>query len=204
MSKKISKKPSRKIRKKNTNRLYHLSNFFLQAKTLIAIGIILILISGVYHVYEITKYSFTSSPIQEVKTQYKRLPKPVHITIENTDMNFSVAETVIQHGVWQIDNNGVSHLGISANPGEKGIIIMYGHNTLNRLGSLPFVSIGQHIFITTSDKKTHNYVIKKTQVVDPNDTKILTSQKGEVLLIYTCYGFADLQRFVVFAYPSTS
>ena len=204
MPKKISKKSPRKTRKKKISRFSRIFHFLSQTKTLIIIGILLILISGIYHIYEITKYSFTATPQIVVKAQQKRLPRPTHIVIANTTMNYPIVETVIQHGVWQISDDGASHLAISANPGENGTIIIYGHNTLARFGSLPYVSIGQHISLTTADNKTHEYVIQKTQVVDPNDTKILTSQKGEVLLLYTCYGFADLQRFVVLAYPAKS
>lgn len=200
-TKKILKKSIKKTRsslrkfskaiRKNTN----------QARTLIIIGIIFILISTIYHVYEITKYSFTTPPPQTIKAEQKRLPRPSYITIQGTDMSFPVFETVIQNGVWQIADNGASHLGISARPGENGAIIIYAHNTLVRFGSLPYVYPGQRVSLITQDKKDHEYVIRKTQIADPNDTKILTSQKGEVLIMYTCYGFADLQRFVVFAYP---
>ena len=191
---------------KQTKSLSHLSllspifQFINEGKLFIIIGVILLLVSGIYHVYEITKYSFTAPP-PPPKTAAKRPAIPTHIAIDQTTMDFPIFETVIQHGVWQVADDGASHLTISARPGENGTIIIYAHNLLSRFGSLPYVSIGQKVTITTADKKQHIYIIKKTQVVDPNDTKVLTSQKGEVLIMYTCYGFADLQRFVVFAYP---
>lgn len=203
MEKRKTTKKSSKKSKKNRSSLYFLkpiTAFLSTSKIYFIIGAILILISGSYHLYEITKYSFTAPPIEK-QTKIHRLPHPTHISIQYTDMDFSVVDTVIQHGVWQIADSGISHLGISANPGENGTIIIYGHNTLVRFGSLPFVSQGQEVTLTTADNKKHTYIIQKTEVVDPTDTKILTGQKGEVLLLYTCYGFADLQRFIVLAYP---
>lgn len=198
-SKKVAKKVRSSVRKPVVKLLRYIRKNADGTKLLFFVGIILILISGIYHLYEITKYSFTTPPpvIQTVK----QLPHPTYITIEGTSMSFPVYETVIQHGVWQIADDGASHLDISANPGENGTIIIYGHNTLIRFGSLPYVFQGQTVNLMTADNKIHSYIIQKTQVVDPTDTKVLTSQKGEVLIIYTCYGFADLQRFVVFAYP---
>jgi LPXTG-site transpeptidase (sortase) family protein len=193
---KRSLKKSKKVRRSLFSRFFQLIS---EGKLFIILGILLLLISGIYHVYEITKYSFTTPP--PVKTNIKRTPVPIHIAIDQTTMDFPIIETVIQHGVWQVADDGASHLNISARPGENGTIIIYAHNLLSRFGSLPYVSIGQKVTLTTADKKKHVYIIKKTQVVDPNDTKVLVSQKGEVLLMYTCYGFADLQRFMVFAYP---
>lgn len=194
------KKSSKKTVKKSLSPLSKILKFINEGKLFIIIGLLLLLISGIYHIYEITKYSFTTPPLAE-RSNVKRTAVPTHIAIDQTTMDFPVVETVIQHGVWQVADDGASHLNISARPGENGTIIIYAHNLLSRFGSLPYVSIGQKVTLTTADKKTHIYIIKKTQVVDPNDTKVLTSQKDEVLIMYTCYGFADLQRFVVFAYP---
>lgn len=151
--------------------------------------------------YEITKYSFTTPPPVQ-KKEVKRLPVPTFINIQGTAMVFPVFQTVIEHGVWQIAEDGASHLAASANPGENGTILIYAHNTLVRFGSLPYVYVGQQITLTTKDGKIHSYTVKKTMVVSPNQTNILFSQKGEVLVLYTCYGFADLERFVVFAFPN--
>lgn len=186
---------------KKTSPKHPIFRFLSSAKFYFILGTFLILISVVYHVYEITKYSFTATPTVDTAQQVQRKPLPMHIDIDQTTMDFPVVETVIQHGVWQVADNGVSHLGISARPGEDGAIIMYAHNLLDRFGSLPYVYIGQKVTITTADNKKYVYIIKKTQVVSPTDTKILTNQKGEVLILYTCYGFADLERFVVLAYP---
>lgn len=201
--KKYSKKVAKKVRSSIRKPVIKFSRYVRKnadaTKLLFAVGIILIVISSIYHIYEITKYSFTTPP--PIEKAIKRMPRPTYISIEGTTMSFPVEETVIQHGVWQIADDGISHLAISANPGENGTIILYGHNTLARFGSLPYVFQGQTVDLTTADNKVHSYTIQKTQVVDPTNTKVLTSQKGEVLILYTCYGFADLQRFVVFAYP---
>lgn len=176
---------------------------YLKTIIFFVIGFALVSMSITWHIYEITKYSFMTSPVVRSE-QEKRMPVPTYIRIVGTTMNFPVFQTSIQHGVWQIADNGASHLVISANPGENGTIIIYAHNTLVRFGSLPFVYKGQKIILTTQDGKTHTYAVGKTVVASPTDTEVLMSKKGEVLVLYTCYGFADLERFVVFAYPTKS
>lgn len=192
---------NKKSRRKSSKKKHSLPHVRLRTLLLFVLGIFLILLSVTWHIYEITKYSFTTPPPVQ-KKEIKRKPEPTFINIQGTSMAFPVFQTVIEHGVWQIADDGASHLALSANPGENGTILIYAHNTLVRFGSLPYVYIGQKITLTTKDGKTHTYTVKKTMVVSPNQTNILFSQKGEVLVLYTCYGFADLERFVVFAFPT--
>lgn len=164
------------------------------------IGISLILISLGWRAHEASKLSFYFHPAPRIDTALTN--RPTFITIKDLHILLPIQETAIDNGVWQIDDNGASHLSISARPGESGPIIIYAHNTNNRFGSLPYASLGEEILITTADGKNHVYKVTQTMTVDPHQTDILTNQKDETLILYTCTGFADLQRFVVFATPA--
>lgn len=125
---------------------------------------------------------------------------PTNIVIPSVQIDLPIFETAISHNTWEIASGGISHLSISARPNELGPIILYGHNTNDRFGPIRWLKVGEDIVITTKANKTHTYVITKTLDVSPNQTNIF-NQKDETLILYTCDGFADLERFIVLAKP---
>jgi len=131
----------------------------------------------------------------------KSFPAPTWISIPAVDMELPIIETAISGNTWGIAENGISHLDISARPNEDGPIILYGHNTDNRFGPIRWLSKGQEITITNAQNRSRQYTITKTLDVSPSEVSVLLSQKGETLILYTCDGFADLQRFIVIAKP---
>jgi len=167
------------------------------AKFFFIVGLTLLSIYGLWTVNQLTKYSFAYQPVAHASKK----GLPTFIAIKDNNIFLPVKETIIQNGVWQISGDGASHLATSSRPGENGTIIVYGHNTLAEFGSLPFISIGETIVVSTADGKTYTYTVTKTVVVDPTDVSVLKNQHGETLVLYTCYGFADLKRFVVVAKP---
>ena len=134
----------------------------------------------------------------EQKTPAKETASPTQIVIPKVGIDLLIEETVITNGIWQISVNGASHLAMSASPDQEGTIIMYGHNTNNRFGPIRWLTKGEKIEVKTSDGKKHMYVVSEIKKVAPDRMDIF-EQKGETLILYTCDGFADLQRFVVIA-----
>lgn len=143
-------------------------------------------------------YSFNSLPPQ---TKYSKNDSarisPARIKIAKINLDLPVIETKIQNGIWQIDKNGISHLQKSGVIGQNGNIILYGHNSWDRLGNLSKVSVGDSLEVIGSDDKRYYYIVQSTNVVSPSFVQILSPTGGQEVTIYTCYGFADLKRFVV-------
>jgi LPXTG-site transpeptidase (sortase) family protein len=127
--------------------------------------------------------------------------RPTRILIPSIDVNLPVYETDIVAGVWQIQHDGISHLMQSANPGIRGNIILYGHNSAERLRRLPELVDGQRIIITSEDGSDRMYLVQSTAVVRPNDMSVVAQTPEETLTLYTCYGLADSLRYVVTASP---
>ncbi len=175
------------------------SPHLLRIKIIFCLGILLLFISGIYYLQQLIQLSFFHQAI--VPTTIHLTARPTEIRIPKVQIDLPIYETVIANNIWQIADNGASHLAISAHPGEKGTDIIYGHNTNDRFGPIRWLNVGDTITITSADKKIYTYHITQISTVDPNKPTILTSQKGETLLLYTCTGFADLQRFVIVAKP---
>lgn len=166
---------------------------------MLGLGLFLIVIPSFFYVNEFIQLSFFTPKVPAIIQ--KNFARPIRLAIPAVTMDLPIEETAIVHNAWQIADSGVSHLSISARPGENGPIIIYGHNTNERLGPIRWLTIGQKIILTTQDGKTHIYTITKTREVSPDKTSLFFSEKGETLFLYTCDGFADLQRFVIIAKP---
>ena len=171
------------------------------SKILFIAGIFFLSASILWNLNQTIQLAFFTPKVTPVKNSYSI---PTQITINKINLNLNIEETAINNGIWQIAQNGASHLTISARPGEKGPIIIYAHNTNDRFGPIRWLSVGETIKLTTKDGKTHNYKISQTMDVQPDKLSIFTNAKNETLILYTCDGFADLQRFVLLAKPTTS
>ncbi|HEX8931906.1 MAG TPA: hypothetical protein VF810_02000, partial [Patescibacteria group bacterium] len=120
-------------RKKNSTKKSPLQKFTtlsMRTKALFIYGILFLGIALIWNLNQTIQLSFFTPHVIPVKKMYA-LPTELIITKVNLDL--PIEETAINHGIWQIASN-VSHLTISARPGEQGPIIMYGHNTNDRLG----------------------------------------------------------------------
>ncbi|MGH7245459.1 MAG: sortase, partial [Candidatus Levyibacteriota bacterium] len=151
----------------------------LRTKVLFLIGIFLVIIPGIFYTNEGIQLAFFTPKVPLIQ---KKLPPPISITIDNISLNLPIQEEAIYHGGWQIAGNAISHLNTSARPGENGPIILYAHNTNNRFGPIRWLQIGEKITIKTTDGKTHEYLIKKTEDVFPSQINLLTEVKGETLI----------------------
>ncbi len=171
----------------------------LVTKLLILFGGLLVLIPSLFYVNQTIQLAYFTPKVPHIT---RTLPPPTSISIAAISLELPIEEAGITNNAWGVSNQGASHLAISANPGEQGPIILYAHNTDDRFGPIRWLDTGKEILVTTADKKVHRYVVEKTAVVDPTQTKIFFSRHGETLYLYTCDGFADLKRFVVIALPT--
>jgi len=174
------------------------------ALLLIGIGIILLLVPGIFYLNQTIQLKFFTPTISQSRIISKNetpQPLPTALSIPAIKLSLPIGQTTFRNNSWGIYKDGASHLDISARPGEKGPIILYAHNTLDRFGSLPFVPPGQKIMITTQDQKKHSYTVIQRFETDANRVDLF-ARKEETLILYTCSGFADLKRFVVIAHPT--
>ena len=169
----------------------------MRTKSLFIFGALFLGISLIWNLNQSIQLAFFTPHVTPIK---KLHAISTQLIIEKVGINLPIEETAINNGIWQIAPN-VSHLTISARPGEIGPIILYGHNTNDKLGPIRWLSKGEMIQIKTADNKTYNYKINQTLTVAPNKMDIFTQGTGETLIIYTCDGFADFQRFVLLAKP---
>lgn len=166
------------------------------------VGIVLIIISGTHRYLRNRALLMDQNMVSqfEQRIPIKGLPKPVHIYAQ-WFLDTDIEEEVFADNKWTVSEVEASHLAQSAVPGEKGNIIIYGHNKREILGNIRAFKGSETITIKTSDGLEHQYKISKLLETDPNDVKYLEPTDSEVLTIYTCSGLMDSKRFIVRAEP---
>ncbi|KKR30448.1 hypothetical protein A2715_04540 [Candidatus Woesebacteria bacterium RIFCSPHIGHO2_01_FULL_39_32] len=125
--------------------------------------------------------------------------KPTALLISDLGISLPIFPAKIQNGKWEATSKGVSYLSTSSIPGELGNSVIYGHNWKSLLGNLTKAKPGQEIMIYYSNGTKKTFKITHTQVVTPNQTKILDRTDDRRITLYTCTGFLDTKRFVVTA-----
>jgi len=169
-------------------------------KILIIIGLLCMSIATQWQAHEKAKYSFAKTAFAEKEATH-RAPKPTFVYIPSVQIALPVSETQIKHNIWEISKEGASHLTTSANPTESNTIILYSHNTNDRFGPIRWMKINDIIRITTENGLVHEYTVVETMTVKPTEVDVLSSHDNEMLILYTCDGFADRMRFVLKAVP---
>lgn len=110
------------------------SKRFIRRNYLVLLGILVIAGTFFYDNYYKKRILSFRKSVPEV--EQKKTFKPVKIIIDSVGVNLDVEEGKIENGVWQISEKGATHLDISANPGDGGNIVIYGHNKKHLFGPI--------------------------------------------------------------------
>lgn len=167
---------------------------------LIILGIALSFGSVFHYTYSKTVLSFKGTPILTIDEAIRKAsPKQIELPYSNTALTLESAQ--IESGLWQISDTTATHLVQSANPGERGNIVIYGHNKKHIFGNLYQLKEGNIVTIISNDGTKHEYKIRETKIVDPSAVEEIAPTDHEVLTLFTCTGFMDSKRLVIKAYP---
>lgn len=158
--------------------------------------------------YAVNNYNIRQSlrVNQEIINQYQAAEpraeskRPVHIRIPGL-INTSIRQDFYDNGSWTVSDEQASYLAQSAEPGEGGNIILYGHNKKEIFGNLLALKGSEIVTLISKGGEEHQYKIINMVEVDPSDVSYLQPTDEEMLTIYTCSGFMDSKRFIVQAVP---
>jgi LPXTG-site transpeptidase (sortase) family protein len=158
---------------------------------------------GLYLDYRKKVLSFRTEPqIFKTFAPEDRLSKPTNIKIEEMGIDVGIEDAEINNSVWDTSNDSANYLLASARPGEKGNIVIYGHNKKGIFANLiKGKADGKIVELTNEDGKLFKYIVVVTDIVKPDAVEIISPTDHEVLTIYTCTGFMDSERLVLKASP---
>ncbi len=123
--------------------------------------------------------------------------KPLKVFIPQLSKALDISDGYIVDSRWTVSETGVSFLTTSAAPGNKGNAVLYGHNTVDKLGGLWRITDGDLVYVILSDGSIAKYQIFERREIKPSQVEILNNVDDSRLTIYTCSGFLDSARFVV-------
>lgn len=155
---------------------------------------------GIHTYYRFQALTVQADTLTPTNAQESRKPAPTHISAQ-WFLDVAIDDAYILGDRWSISENHASFLTSSARPGEKGNIIIYGHNKRSIMGNIRAFKGKEIITLTTEDGTKREYRVTEMHEVSPTETKFLQPTEEEVLTLYTCSGFWDRKRFIVRAVP---
>lgn len=166
---------------------------------LIYLGLFFIFIFSAWRYHQIRILSFNNAEVEKADISTGVIP--MHIKSYPVGIDVNIKPSAISKGVWAIHPHDANYLISSARIGDKGNIILYGHNKNEIMGPLRYIKEGAMIEILGSDGKNYKYVVSKTDTVSPDNLSYIENTSDETLTLYTCIGILDSKRFIVVAKP---
>src|SRR5437588_3584066 len=123
--------------------------------------------------------------------------QPVRLVI--SALNLDVL--VVEGDDWEALKKGAGHHSGSANPGQRGNLVLSGHDDVfgeifRYIGDL---KSGDTVDIYSKESK-YTYTVTNKRIVDPTEVSVLQATTDPTLTLITCYPYlVDTQRVVVFA-----
>ena len=102
---------------------------------------------------------------------------------------------------WEPLKRGVGHQPGSANPGERGNLVLAAHNDIfgEIFRDLDQLQPGDEIVVYSIDR-SFRYVVTETRLVAPTDVEVMNPTSEPTVTLISCYPYrVDTQRIVVIA-----
>jgi sortase A len=128
-----------------------------------------------------------------VPTPGPRSPNRIVIPAINIDW------PVVEGDSWEELKQGIGHRVGSANPGERGNMVLSGHNDVygEPFRDLEKLEVGKEVQVYTGSN-AFRYIIKAKRVVAPTDMTVLTTSKTPIITLITCTPYrVDTMRLIV-------
>jgi len=155
--------------------------------------------------------SFPPANTAGIPDRYKNLIQPlVPIAIPTPGPQQAVRIVIPAIGVdapvvegdgWEELKKGVGHHIGSANPGERGNVVLSGHNDVfgEIFRYLERLKVDDEVTLYTQERP-FRYVVKGRRIVEPTEVSVMAPTTEPTLTLITCYPYLiDTQRIVVFA-----
>jgi sortase A len=122
---------------------------------------------------------------------------PTRITIPAIEVD----ALVVEGDSWEQLKLGVGHHLNTANPGERGNMVLSAHNDIygEIFRRLPSLELGDEIVVYAGEQP-YRYVVTAKQIVEPTEVGVLAPTTKPVATLISCYPYmVDTHRIVVVA-----
>ena len=127
-------------------------------------------------------------------------PAPAHATrLQIPALN---VDAPVRHGTdWEQLKLGVGHSVGTANPGERGNLVLAAHNDVygELFRYLDRLKPGDEV-IAYAGQQRYRYVITESRIVEPTQVDVMLPTREPTLTLISCYPYLiDTKRIIVFA-----
>jgi LPXTG-site transpeptidase (sortase) family protein len=122
---------------------------------------------------------------------------PRNIEIPERGILAPLVPSIIADGNWEVNTHSASLLVQDGELLAENGFIIYGHNTAAIFSKLQQVKAGDEITLRYTDGRELVYSVVSTVVVSADERNVLEYAQEDTILVYTCVGFLDRERFVV-------
>ncbi|MCC7451402.1 MAG: sortase [Anaerolineae bacterium] len=159
-------------------------------------------------IVEAASYNLDEVPAQ-YRDQYKALasqPQPVRTQVPEGPIRIQIPKikvdsTVVSGDDWQALQLGVGHHIGSANPGERGNMVLSAHNDIygEIFRELDKLKPNDTVIVSTATRD-YTYVVREQRIVRPDEVWVLGPSNDQQVTLISCYPYrVDNKRIVVFA-----
>jgi sortase A len=138
-------------------------------------------------------------PLGQVTTPTPSPEQATHIQIPA----IAVDVQIVQGDDWEQLKMGVGqHIG-SANPGEKGNVVLSGHDDIygEIFKNLDRLKPGDQVIVFTNQRSYTYVVMSSPLVVEPSQVEFLSQTSDPIVTLISCYPYlVDNKRIIVRAY----
>lgn len=113
----------------------------------------------------------------------------------------NVDATVVEGDDWNQLKKGVGHHLGSANPGERGNLVLSGHDDVfgEIFRHLDQLKAGDEVIVYSGNQR-YRYVVSSQRIIQPTQVEVMLPTSDPTLTLISCYPYlVDTQRIVVFA-----
>jgi len=122
---------------------------------------------------------------------------PTRIVIPAIDVD----ALIVEGDTWEQLKLGVGHHLNTADPGERGNMVLSGHNDIygETFRHLDNLELGDEVIIYAGEQP-YRYLVRAKQIVEPTEVGVLASTTKPVATLISCYPYmVDTHRIVVVA-----
>ena len=130
-------------------------------------------------------------------TRYIMCEAPTRIVIPA----INVDALVVEGDTWEQLKLGVGHHLHTANPGERGNMVLSAHNDIygEIFRRLPELELGDEVTIY-AEEQPYRYIVTAKQIVEPTEVSVMAPTTKPVATLISCYPYmVDTHRIIVIA-----
>jgi sortase A len=113
----------------------------------------------------------------------------------------NVDALIVEGDTWEQLKLGVGHHLNTADPGERGNMVLSAHNDIygEIFRHLDNLELGDEV-VVYSEEQPYRYIVRAKQIVEPTEVGVLASTTKPVATLISCYPYmVDTHRIVVVA-----